>query len=312
MERYESLMTCDDVFALAKHGIGESITLDYKEKLSGKRRDLAADVCTLANTQGGILIVGVKDPNPEGSPPKAPEDFVGVTVEEDLVHRVESQLLDGISPRVFPKVRVTEDTFKRGGKQKCFLLVQVPASPELHQVTVDRDFKHYRRAEYQNRAMSSDETRRRVEQVLAAPRGTSALFEEEISRLGGIMAGPYTVFLATPTVGHRLAIEPVAPAVRSELTLLGRKSAHPRTEGPLPSSAEFQPAGDGVRSVGRLPSYKATTECRVRRDSLISHSQSHNAMDAERFLVERHSSMDELWRELERQGVNTLRTDARW
>lgn len=85
MDRYESLRTCDDVFALAKRGVGESLTLDYKEKLSGKRRDLAADVCALANTQGGVLVVGVKDPKPEGSPPKYPEDFVGVPVEEDLV-----------------------------------------------------------------------------------------------------------------------------------------------------------------------------------------------------------------------------------
>jgi hypothetical protein len=178
----------------------------------------------------------------------------------------------------------------------------VPASPELHQVTVERDFKHYRRAEYQNRAMSSDEIRQRVEEILAAQRGTSALFEEEISRLREIMAGPYTVFLAAPTVGHRLAMEPADPAVRSELTLLGRKSTQPHTEGSLASSAEFQPAGDGVRSVGRLDSYKATTECRVRRDSLISHGQSHNAMGHERFLVNRHSSMDELWRERERQS----------
>jgi predicted HTH transcriptional regulator len=98
VDRYESLRTRDDVFALAKRGIGESLTLDYKEKLSGKRRDLAADMCALANTQGGVLVVGVKDPKPEGSPPKYPEDCVGVPVEEVLVHRVESQLLDAISP----------------------------------------------------------------------------------------------------------------------------------------------------------------------------------------------------------------------
>jgi predicted HTH transcriptional regulator len=110
VDRYESLRTRDDVFALAKRGIGESLTLDYKEKLSGKRRDLAADVCALANTQGGVLVVGVKDPKPEGSPPKYPEDFVGVPVEEVLVHRVESQLLDAISPRVFPRVASRSET----------------------------------------------------------------------------------------------------------------------------------------------------------------------------------------------------------
>lgn len=121
MDRYENLRTCDDVFALAKHGIGESLTLDYKEKLSGKKRDLAADVSALANTQGGVLVVGVKDPKPEGSPPKYPEDFVGVSADEDLVHKVENQLLDAISSRVFPTVRTTDDTFPHEGKEKHFL-----------------------------------------------------------------------------------------------------------------------------------------------------------------------------------------------
>jgi predicted HTH transcriptional regulator len=106
------------VFALAECGIGESLTLDYKEKLSVKRSDLAKDVCALANIQGGILVVGVKDPKPEGSPPKDPGDFVGVTAKEkeNLVHRVESQLLDAISPRAFPEIRATRDTFERDGK----------------------------------------------------------------------------------------------------------------------------------------------------------------------------------------------------
>lgn len=56
-----------------------------------------------------------------------------------------------------------------------------------------------------------------------------------------------------------------------------------------------------MRSVGRLASYEAFTECRVRRDSLISHGQSHNAMEPERFLVERHSQVDELWRRRDHQ-----------
>jgi hypothetical protein len=62
------------------------------------------------------LVVGVKDSSPEGSPPKYPKDFLGVPKTDDLVHRVESQLLDAISPRVFPRVRITEDTFERDGK----------------------------------------------------------------------------------------------------------------------------------------------------------------------------------------------------
>jgi hypothetical protein len=43
MERYERLQTCDDVFALSR-GIGESLTLDCKEKLG--RRETWRGVCS--------------------------------------------------------------------------------------------------------------------------------------------------------------------------------------------------------------------------------------------------------------------------
>jgi hypothetical protein len=67
-------------------------------------------VFALANTQGGALVAGVKDLKPEGSPPKDPRDFVGVPVEADLVHKVESQLIAAISPPVFTHVKTTTDT----------------------------------------------------------------------------------------------------------------------------------------------------------------------------------------------------------
>ena len=75
MERYERLQTCDGVFALSR-GIGESLTLNFKEML-GRRRGLARDVCTLADIQGGVLVVGVKDQKLEDSPPKDPWGFRG-------------------------------------------------------------------------------------------------------------------------------------------------------------------------------------------------------------------------------------------
>jgi len=72
----------------------------------GRRRDLEVGVYALANTQGGVLVVGVKDPKPEGSPPKDPGDSVGVVVEAD--HRCHK-------PRVFTRVKMTMDTFQLEG-----------------------------------------------------------------------------------------------------------------------------------------------------------------------------------------------------
>lgn len=170
-DRYEETETCDDVRALAAVGIGESLTLDYKQELKGGskgRKDLAADVCAFANTQGGFLMVGVRDPEPEGTPPKDPDDFCGVKPEPDLVHKVESRLLDSISPRVYTQVKTTTDTFTNADEEeRRFLLIRVPAGSQLHQVAVDRDFKFYRRAVYQNRAITNVEVRERMETIIS-------------------------------------------------------------------------------------------------------------------------------------------------
>ena len=61
--------------------------MDYKEALAltergtltaGAKKELARDVCALANAEGGLLVIGVKDPEREDAP--RPEDFVGVPV----------------------------------------------------------------------------------------------------------------------------------------------------------------------------------------------------------------------------------------
>lgn len=296
MARYDSLRTCNDVRALSR-GIGESLTLDYKEKL-GRRRDLAADVCALTNTQGGVLVVGVKDPEPEGAPPKDPADFKGIPVEPDLVHRVESQILDAISPRVFPRVRTTEDAFQQDGSARYFLLIEVPASSQLHQVTVERDFKFYRRAEYQNRPMTADEVRLRVEAILAGRSGASALMTEELERLNEIMRQAYVAFLAAPGVEHTLAADPAEPSIRREIQNLAQTD---RSEAGrlVPLSSPFEPSGNGARATQQYGTGAVSMECRVRRNSLIIHAQSGEVIDGTPFFVSRTGPADELWRQVE-------------
>lgn len=307
-DRYETLNTCADVLSLAADGIGESLTLDYKKEVKGGskgRRDLAADVCAFANTQGGLLVIGVKDPEVEGAPPRKPDDFVGVQPEADLVHRIESRLLDSVSPRVYPQVKTTTDTFRdANGDERCFLLVRVPAGSQLHQVTVEKDFRFYRRAAYQNRPMTPEEVRERSEAIRAARTGTEQLFADELDRLSHVIVGDArVVFLASPTVPHAFAADPALPEVRSRLTELGKAHSGPvagtiKVESPLTSSDHFIPAGDGARSIQRIQPEQAWTECRVRRDCLISHAQNLNALDPEEMILQRHSAADELWREV--------------
>ena len=78
IELFDELRTCDDVRAFGTRGIGEGPMMDYKESISfreqgtlteGAKKELARDVSALANAQGGMLVIGVKDPAREGEPP---------------------------------------------------------------------------------------------------------------------------------------------------------------------------------------------------------------------------------------------------
>jgi hypothetical protein len=84
IELFDELRTCADVRALGTRGIGEGPMMDYKESISftgqgtltaSAKKELARDVSALANAQGVLLVIEVKDPAREGEPP-APEDFV--------------------------------------------------------------------------------------------------------------------------------------------------------------------------------------------------------------------------------------------
>ncbi len=125
IEIFDELRTCEDVRALRDRGIGEGLRMDYKEDLKltkSGRKELAKDVCALANTEGGLLVIGVRDPKPEGEPPK-PEDFVGMAAKETLARDVESSLLGSIAPALHPRVRLTEDDFldSAGRERRRFL-----------------------------------------------------------------------------------------------------------------------------------------------------------------------------------------------
>jgi hypothetical protein len=88
IELIGELRTCDAVRALGTRGVGEGPSMDYKESVSytargtltaGAKKELAKDISALANAQGGLLVIGVRDPGREGEPP-APKDFIGVSV----------------------------------------------------------------------------------------------------------------------------------------------------------------------------------------------------------------------------------------
>jgi len=305
IELYDELRTCEDVRSLGTRGIGEGPGMDYKEALAltgrgtltaSAKKELARDVSALANAEGGLLVIGVRDPEREGDAP-APEDFVGVTVSETFARDLESVLLGTISPPPYPLVRVTEDDFgdPESGERRRFVIVGARRASRLLQVTAGGDSRFYRRVGYQNRPMDGDEVRLRIAAETTAQAEVDELLLAEEARIGRVFeGGPRVAFVAVPTVSHRVAVEPASgDALRKFQQLAGRQPPRNAPSGVdilspgFDGSRMFVPAGDGARSFYRDVRPDVTAEVRVRRDGLVS-----SARDA----VELYSQPDEhLW-----------------
>jgi hypothetical protein len=288
IELFDQLRTCADVRALGTRGIGEGPTMDYKESISfaargnltaGAKKELARDVAALANAQGGLLVIGVRDPEREGEPP-APDDFVGIAVAETFARDLESSLISSVSPPLYPLVRVTKDDFEdpESGERRRFVVVGARRASRLHQVTAGGDYRFYRRAGYQNRTMDRDEVRLRLVAEAETGAEVDRLFEAEAARIGRLFdSGPFVGFVAVPTMPHRFAIEPATGDALRQFDIFARRQ--PPRHAPdgveilspgFDPSRVFVPAGDGARYFYRITAPRITAEVRVRRDGLIS------------------------------------------
>jgi len=100
-------VTVEFVSTLIAEQVVEQSRLDYKRELPGDsssaRADFLADVASLANTDGGVILFGVEaERDANGKPTGAPAKVVGITelsVDAQIL-RLDSMIRDGIAPRI--------------------------------------------------------------------------------------------------------------------------------------------------------------------------------------------------------------------
>lgn len=157
IERPLEQVSLADIEALVTYGRTEGVTLDFKEAFPAAdhkgTRDFLADVTALANTDGGDIIVGLRE-DKNGTA----ESIVGVEKEglDQSLRRIDDQLRCCVDPRV-PFFRVKEVALD---DDRVVLVMRVGASLIApHRVTFDRSSRFHRRANRGNCDMSTAELR---------------------------------------------------------------------------------------------------------------------------------------------------------
>jgi predicted HTH transcriptional regulator len=93
----------EDIQSFCNQGLSEGIRLDYKKEITDNLK-LAKTICAFANTQGGIILVGVKADKTTNIPLAIP----GIELKEGLEEKIVNICLGNISPPVTPEVRVVD------------------------------------------------------------------------------------------------------------------------------------------------------------------------------------------------------------
>lgn len=91
-------------FCRARHT--ENSTLDYKQEI--QPASLTKTIAAMANTWGGLIIVGIED---EDSKPKLP--IKGFEYKEGIREQINNSILGNIMPPIFPEVQVCQSKDKK-------------------------------------------------------------------------------------------------------------------------------------------------------------------------------------------------------
>ncbi|WP_046469473.1 AlbA family DNA-binding domain-containing protein [Allosalinactinospora lopnorensis] len=135
--------TYEHVCSLVDNSVVESFDLDYKAQLYGtgdsEKRELAGDIAAMANTVGGLIILGINEDD-QARASAAP----GVPVSDAEVTRIYQTAASRLSPLPGLDVRVVPDP--ASGGDHGVILIAVPPSPARpHAVLVNNALRYPRR-----------------------------------------------------------------------------------------------------------------------------------------------------------------------
>lgn len=111
-----------EVTSFCDQQISEGLRVEYKRDFP-KNEDLAKSVCAFANSEGGIILIGV-EANKESN---VPTDIPGISMEKGLEEKVSSICLSHILPRIMPEIKLCSFNLA-DGRQRAVLFIRISQS----------------------------------------------------------------------------------------------------------------------------------------------------------------------------------------
>jgi hypothetical protein len=152
-----NIVSKSDLENLILNQIEENLNLDYKSaeslgKSVGKKKELSKDVSAFANSDGGIIIYGIKEFD-ETDKRHLPEKIDPVNRTEYNKEWLEQVINSNISPRI-DDIRIT--SISLNDQNDVAYVVEIPKGTTAHQSS---DFRYYKRFNFEIVAMHDYEVK---------------------------------------------------------------------------------------------------------------------------------------------------------
>lgn len=195
-------LTAGDVETLVGNLVAESFDLDFKEQIYGgadsDKRSLCTDVAALANTAGGVIVIGIREDDHGRASSSTP-----VALSDAEVRRMRQIVANGVSP--IPEMEIVSIEERDG---KGFLLVVVAASSRApHGVSVSDGWRYPQRNGSTTRYLSEPEVFQAYQHRIASSATRRARASEVFSHGVASLDRGDTVWVA-------VGMTPATPAVR--------------------------------------------------------------------------------------------------
>lgn len=213
-------LTAEHVRSLVTSSVQEAFDLDFKQELYGRgdsdKRALAGDVAGLANTAGGIIVLGI-----EGDEHSRATATPGVELSDGEVRRIYQVVASLVSPMPVLDVRPLPDAAMaqpesatasgdRPNPTRGFIVLAVPRSPNApHAVLVNEALRYPKRNGSTTRYLSEPEVATGYrERFASAQRQTVRVDEIEREAIGrlDVVDAPWIVVTLVPDLAGDLTL----------------------------------------------------------------------------------------------------------